>query len=132
MRISDWSSDVCSSDLAAEPGDGAARAFPALETLGYLAEHDVPPLVPEGVVDRLEAIDVDQQQRGGRIGGAAIAEQRRRAFDKAAPVMQVRQRIAPGKLACPRLGGARVVAFHPKAREPPRRRDRQPQGLKRG
>src|SRR3546814_7279439 len=89
MRISDWSSDVCSSDLhaideadereavdpddrqreflAAEPGDGAARAFPALETLGDLAEHDVPRLVPEGVVDRLEAIDVDQQQRGGRI-----------------------------------------------------------------
>src|SRR3546814_13192793 len=105
MRISDWSSDVCSSDLpddrqreflAAEPGDGAARAFPALETLGDLAEHDVPRLVPEGVVDRLEAIDVDQQQRGGRIGGAAIAAPRRRAFDKAAPGMQVRQRTAPG------------------------------------
>src|SRR3546814_14405528 len=97
MRISDWSSDVCSSDLhaideadereavdpddrqreflAAEPGDGAARAFPALETLGDLAEHDVPRLVPEGVVDRLEAIDVDQQQRGGRIGGRS--EERR-------------------------------------------------------
>src|SRR3546814_5164014 len=119
MRISDWSSDVCSSDL-----DGAARAFPALETLGDLAEHDVPRLVPEGVVDRLEAIDVDQQQRGGRIGGAAIAEQRRRAFDKAAPVMQVRQRIAPGKLACPRLGGARVVAFHPKAQAPARKSTR--------
>src|SRR3546814_13671146 len=117
MRISDWSSDVCSSDLAAEPGDGAARAFPALETLGDLAEHDVPRLVPEGVVDRLDAIDVDQQQRGGRIGGAAIAEPRRRAFDKAATVTQVRQRIAPSNLACPRHGGARVGAIPPNARE---------------
>src|SRR3546814_21064545 len=90
MRISDWSSDVCSSDLhaideadereavdpddrqreflAAEPGDGAARAFPALETLGDLAAHDLPRLVPEGVVDRLEAITVDQRSSERREG----------------------------------------------------------------
>src|SRR3546814_15765682 len=54
MRISDWSSDVCSSDL--------------------LLEQFVAGLVAERVVDRLEAIEIEQEQRGRAIGAPRLGE----------------------------------------------------------
>src|SRR3546814_11473589 len=54
MRISDWSSDVCSSDL--------------------LLEQFVAGLVAERVVDRLEAIEIEQEQRGRAIGATRLGE----------------------------------------------------------
>src|SRR3546814_10277987 len=52
MRISDWSSDVCSSDLAVRPavarqaiekdiGGDAARREPAREFIAFLVDHDI-------------------------------------------------------------------------------------------
>src|SRR3546814_17679242 len=52
MRISDWSSDVCSSDLAVRPvvarqaiekdiGGDAARREPAREFIAFLVAHDI-------------------------------------------------------------------------------------------
>src|SRR3546814_6874918 len=38
MRISDWSSDVCSSDLLRFPGDGAPRAGGGYQLLGLRLE----------------------------------------------------------------------------------------------
>src|SRR3546814_14238476 len=35
MRISDWSSDVCSSDLVLKPGRGAVATWPTLHSLRH-------------------------------------------------------------------------------------------------
>src|SRR3546814_4028481 len=56
MRSSDWSSDVCSSDL--QP----------LEPCRDLREQLVADGVPQRIVDRLEAVEVDHQQRAARFG----------------------------------------------------------------
>src|SRR3546814_10718481 len=45
MRISDWSSDVCSSDLLELAGEGAINR---LDSAAALAENDVPVALPGG------------------------------------------------------------------------------------
>src|SRR3546814_6241602 len=50
MRISDWSSDVCSSDLGAKP----RRQH---------LQHAVARVMAERVVDLLEAVEVEHEQR---------------------------------------------------------------------
>src|SRR3546814_19685890 len=78
LRISDWSSDVCSTDLlefiAAEPPDQPLVADRALKPLCDLLEQFVAGLVAERVVDRLEAIEIEQEQRGRAIGAPRLGE----------------------------------------------------------
>jgi hypothetical protein len=54
--------------VAAEPGRGVARADLGAQPVGELDEHGVAGLVAVGVVDRLEVVEVDQQQRDGFTG----------------------------------------------------------------
>ena len=51
--------------VAAEPGERVAAAHDALQARGDLLQQAVARVVPERVVDLLEAVEVDQQQRGG-------------------------------------------------------------------
>src|SRR3546814_977153 len=60
---------------SAQPRDAAQRAFPAGDAAGDAAEHGIADLVPIAVVDRFEAVDVDQQQRRGQIVVARAFEQ---------------------------------------------------------
>src|SRR3546814_21108987 len=53
MRISDWSSDVCSSDLAAKVADARRRKFAAFREL---AESDEMPIRPERLVASLQRV----------------------------------------------------------------------------
>src|SRR3546814_16448858 len=76
MRISDWSSDVCSSDLG---GD----AF----------EQRVARRVAVHIVDRLEMVEVEQQQRQRLFAALRLREQHRPLFGQRAPVEKARQRI---------------------------------------
>ena len=60
--------------VAAEPGDQVPVAGAAAQQVGDLAEQLVAGLVPGDVVDRLEAVEVDQQHAAGlALGGAARA-----------------------------------------------------------
>src|SRR3546814_12445529 len=76
MRISDWSSDVCSSDLAAQPAGrlrvvGDARG----EGVGGV-DQQVDALAPQVVgqgLDPTEAADAQAAGQGGRLLGAAGA-----------------------------------------------------------
>src|SRR3546814_2081825 len=67
MRISDWSSDVCSSDLESQPADLADQmkliagklAFPRWDTapverlrVGYLTGYDLNDATPNAVIER--------------------------------------------------------------------------------
>ena len=49
--------------VAAQPGHQVAVAGRAPQPGGQLDEHDVAGVVAEAVVDRLEAVEVEQQQR---------------------------------------------------------------------
>src|SRR3546814_2226246 len=53
MRISDWSSDVCSSDAAAKVADARRRKFAAFREL---AESDEMPIRPERLVASLQRV----------------------------------------------------------------------------
>src|SRR3546814_17868257 len=77
MRISDWSSDVCSSYLAAEAAAAHAALHHALEPRRDLREQLVAGRVAERVVDRLEAVAVDHQQSTARLRLDRRSEERR-------------------------------------------------------
>ena len=48
--------------VTTQAGDGIARPHGTVESVGDLLEHDVAHGVPKGVVDILEAIEVQEQQ----------------------------------------------------------------------
>src|SRR5690606_18512651 len=65
--------------VAAQPGGGVALADRVLESAGGLDEQLVPGLVPDGVVDALEAVEVDEEhgrapEGGPAVGGAAAGQ----------------------------------------------------------
>jgi hypothetical protein len=55
--------------VAAEPGEDVAGAQPGLEPRPHLPQQLVAGVVPEAVVDLLEAVEVEQQEGGGPAGG---------------------------------------------------------------
>src|SRR3546814_9783276 len=81
MRISDWSSDVCSSDLAEQRDAG--RGLRPLVHADRVTAHDMPKLVREyalhlvGAVGRLDqpAVDIDVLAASHEGVDAAVAEQ---------------------------------------------------------
>src|SRR3546814_13258044 len=76
MRISDWSLDVCSSDLAADDGDGVVPEEEAVAGgAGRDAVADQPALVLEAEHERLGARGHDHGPGPvGGLGGVRVAE----------------------------------------------------------
>src|SRR3546814_9164465 len=74
MRISDWSSDVCSSDLQAHTVVAFARDRAAVVDLGPLGEPDERTRLLVEHIDRRDA-------RTGARNGAAVGDARRRGAD---------------------------------------------------
>src|SRR3546814_12170240 len=91
MRISDWSSDVCSSDLGALAVDQEQRwRFPDAKARGKL-DIGLPPVVerPQGTPCRLIARDdaakmklLDRQARSDRLHGARLHGRRLRSEER--------------------------------------------------
>src|SRR3546814_5891874 len=79
MRISDWSSDVCSSDLAVEAGARVPEADPENHSVGYGGYPD-----RDGHVT-LDAIIMDED---GRVGAVAALEDVVHAISVARGVME--------------------------------------------
>src|SRR3546814_5194265 len=80
MRISDWSSDVCSSDLIAAPRH-MARTMPETTrraTITIPARLGKPPMLHLGELVRIGDADrhLDQMQRHGRQIGRASCRER--------------------------------------------------------
>src|SRR3546814_6181095 len=78
MRISDWSSDVCSSDLVAKIHPGSFRLDEHLRERGGIAEAEVEPL-PRDRKDAVRRITDQRQQFGGDRRGVVEAERIARA-----------------------------------------------------
>src|SRR3546814_19040120 len=68
MRISDWSSDVCSSDLVLKPGRGAVATWPTLYSLRHqlLADAKLTLTQPEVAAIAGHASDATAGQHYGR------------------------------------------------------------------
>src|SRR3546814_7760875 len=71
MRISDWSSDVCSSDLVAKIHPGSVRLDEHLRERGGIAEAEVEPL-PRDRKDAVRRITDQRQPFGGDRRGVEI------------------------------------------------------------
>src|SRR3546814_10690775 len=92
MRISDWSSDVCSSDLRLAEGDQALLAF-----------------VPEGEADAAEALQEGEAAGAGELG--MVAQHPRQtivgdATGKVVDVVDADVRCQPAQHARQVIGGA--------------------------
>src|SRR3546814_20567929 len=86
MRISDWSSDVCSSDLDQEGGPFDAHVFAAIEALfhphaiglqhpsfGIAAEHHLQAMLAGELLMALDAV-LGDAEHGGSRGGEFLAQ----------------------------------------------------------
>src|SRR5882672_5614466 len=84
--------------VAADSGESVRLANPASDALGDLLKQAVPCLVPQRVVDRLEAVDVEQEQRHLASVSRGSSEHLRQTLAEIRPVRQLRQLILPGEL----------------------------------
>src|SRR3546814_13724280 len=90
MRFSDWSSDVCSSDLAARAGFafapyGHLKLSAVIDGLGNIVDRLVPPEGPVHVINRRIAMWTEARARGldrisGKRGAGASSEAARKSF----------------------------------------------------
>src|SRR3546814_8458856 len=86
MRISDWSSDVCSSDLGVDVADIGPHH------LGDVLQRQIADRVAIAVVDLLEVVDVQDQQRQRLLAVAGVLHQPPQVTVQVAPVVQAGQK----------------------------------------
>src|SRR3546814_15020831 len=95
MRISDWSSDVCSSDLtvagAIAAAAGAARLLMLTDVIGVLDKNGE--LIPELNTARIEALRADGTISGGMIPKLETRSEERRVGKEC--VSTGRSRLSP-------------------------------------
>ena len=90
--------------VAGEPGDDIGGANPLAHHPGDLADQVVAGVVAERVVDRLEAVDVDDHHRAAAAVASAEGDVLVEFGAKAAPVEQPGQRVVVGQVAKLGLG----------------------------
>ena len=108
--------------VAAEPGDGVHRPQEPDETVGEHGEQPVTGAVPERVVDLLEGVDVEEQQRDGGARPPRAIQGDGQPVEEERPVGQ------PGERVMERLAGQlhlRALALDRIADGPGQRRRRQ-------
>src|SRR3546814_11067784 len=126
MRISDWSSDVCSSDLSTTPWPWKVRRHPPAERAGRSG--DAPPFTPvptgnrkirpeaptpslqEGLLPSLRTARKGRKRRRflssctvARLGRGNEPDPPARAYEPDAPASSV-QRLKTGKATCREKG----------------------------
>ncbi|GFN07389.1 hypothetical protein Smic_59450 [Streptomyces microflavus] len=82
--------------VTAEPRRGVPGPDGLLEAAGGLDEQLVARLVADGVVDRLEAVEVDEEHGGARVAGPAAGERLADPGGEQGPVGQVGERVVLG------------------------------------
>src|SRR3546814_15066046 len=115
MRISDWSSDVCSSDLDGEEGGIASALF---SLTGASCRQPLPPKLPPDIASLSEQaagprMTMNSTGRMNRISGTVMIAGRRAAFSSARIMRSLRDRksVVEGKRVAVRdnLGGGRLM-----------------------
>src|SRR5215468_10664082 len=83
--------------VAADAGKGVGRVDGFTEVLGYLAEDLVAGLVAVGVIDFLEAVEVEQEHGHGCASAAAAVERVRKSLFEEAAVGQAGEFVVEGE-----------------------------------
>ena len=94
--------------VPAEPGDGVPGADRRPQPVGHLPQQRVAGLVAEGVVDRLEAVEVDEDDRRRDVPPVTAAQGLADAVGEEGPVGQAGEGVVEG-LVGQRLLGALAV-----------------------
>ena len=95
--------------LAAIPRDDVDLAHRVLEQRAQLSQHAVAGEVADGVVDPLEMVDVEQQQRERRVVAPRPVDLGGQPVEQRAPVENARQRIGRRQRLEPPIVGARAL-----------------------
>ena len=90
--------------VAAEPRDDVALAHAAFEAARHLDQQAIADVMPEGVVDHLEAVHVDEHQRHLRAGPARLQQRLRQAALQVVAVVEAGQRVVTRQVVDARLG----------------------------
>jgi len=90
--------------VAAEPADDVAFAQPLAEALADRPQDQVPAGMTEGVVDLLEAVEIDQKQGQTPAAASASAETLPQAFLEQQPVGQIGHPVVVGQVQHVPLG----------------------------
>src|SRR3546814_5715609 len=73
MRISDWSSDVCSSDLAVAKKHGAMVLVDEAHGMGFFGEHGRGVFEEAGVADQVDFVVCTFSKSVGTVGGFCVS-----------------------------------------------------------
>src|SRR5262249_29070474 len=102
--------------VAAEPCNQVSTACHAFDALGGRAQDQIPGFMAKGIVDELEIVEIEQQERD-RLGfRARLRDDRLYNLVQSVPARQARQRIEVGQLP-------QLVARAPQAKLPPHDHD---------
>ena len=99
LRVGDDDGEL----VAAHAADVAVRTDLVDQALGDGAKHGVALGVAEGVVDRLEAVEVEEHDRAGHIAGRRRAQRLAKQLADAATVGQAREDVHVGEVGQPLL-----------------------------
>ena len=99
LRVGDHDREL----VAAHATDIAVRADLVDEPLGDCAKHGVALGVAEGVVDRLEAVEVEEHDRARHIAGGRGAKRLAQQLADAAAIGQARKDVDVGEVRQPLL-----------------------------
>src|SRR3546814_7589897 len=104
MRISDWSSDVCSSDLLVHEG-----ACENMAVAGAMLERDAP--LPAGIARGRAGKGRGRADRGGRHGDRAVDRQPVRPVLEPCPEFLLDQQAAEARAVEKQVAGDPLAAF---------------------
>jgi hypothetical protein len=85
--------------IAAVPGDRVAGADRAAQPPGNLDEHRIADDVTVAIVDRLELVEVDEQDRSGARVPGRVGDRVAQAIVQQRPVGEARERVMDGVVA---------------------------------
>ena len=100
--------------IAAEPGDEIVATHHMTETLGDRENEFVADMMAERIVDVLEMVEVDEEDRRGRTAAPHFADQPLQALAEIDAVGQAADRIVQGEMPQPRLAGGNRLRSAPR------------------
>ena len=103
--------------VPAQSRDGVAGAHVGADTLGQPSEELVPALMPEGVVDVLEVIEVDDRHRHRRALRRGLGDRGARAAEEQRAVGQVGESVVVGQKGVDRQFAPQAPAHRDSDRE---------------
>ena len=112
--------------VAAQPRHGIDASQQPADARGDVLQHAIAGVMAQRIVDLLEAVEIQQQQRQRRVGARGGAQRLRETILQQQPIGQIGQRVVMGEIRQPAL---EAPALAPRARVEQLAFDRRGQGI---